>query len=583
MSDNNWSGSIGTDGYLRIGPRGREVFLESGPGKQLLANGIPLAIDTGVDTGRSVVAMPARAPASSSTPNTVVAGRMPLTAYVAMSGIRFVYAGMANGELLPDNETIIECAIEYPSGTIYPMTINGSRFGTLDRYGLLTSDAALVDIPAGATYYARTRVLAPNNLANLAPLNGYTTLAADVTLGASQITLTDLPKLDRSPARFKIAGAGAEVVEIVRYSGTASPYTMFLRGTLAANHTAAGSDVGQGIWQNREAYSDQGGTSASTFSATFDILSSTFGAAAASGSATTVGASTIGDLTIQTTSVSTLRGQTFTLDTAGNAETVTVRTISGVANPYTLYLTAPLTKNHGAAVALANTNSGNSIVIPVPTAVTADYAAGSPTPIILLGDSVLLASTGNYFRQWEGYAQLALEATHPVLQMSKSGESAQQFAADTNGFQRRNLFDYGSWLLYAYGVNDIYGGRTLAQFQADTITICGWARARGMKIAMSTLTPRTTSSDGWTTIGGQTIVSPGTFNAIRLTANSWIKSGASGFCDLVLDVCAAVDSGRDSGIWKADVTTGPYTVDGIHPSYTGHQLMAAAVPPGSFV
>lgn len=536
---------------------------------------------TGITLGRVVVACPVRSGLAVNAPNNILAGRMPLTAYAAMSNVRFMYGGMANDEKVPDNEVLVEAALEY-GGVIYPMTFTGSRFGILDRYGLLTSDAALIDIPAGATYYARTRVLAPNNSSNFgAAAAGYTTLAADVISGAASITLTDLPKLDRSPARFRITGTGTEVVEILRYTGTATPWTVILRSVLAANHTAAGNQVGQGVWSSREVCSDQGGTASSNV-VSFDLLSGTFGAAGLSGTATTAAASSIGDTAITVTSVNLLRGQTFTLDTAGNAETVTVRNIGGSANPWTLYLTAPLTKNHLTAVSLANTNSGSSILIPVPTAVTADYASGAPVPIVLLGDSIL-QGTGNNFRVWEGYATQALDATHPILNLTKNGESASQFAADTNGTQRRRLLGVGKWLFLAFGTNDLYGASTLLQYQTNIGTIVGWARARGMKIAIPTITPRSTSTDGFITTGNQTEVNAGSGGLLRKQANTWIRAGAGGLCDLVIEVADVVETARDSGIWKADANPGPYTVDGLHPSYAGHQLIASSINSALFI
>ncbi len=581
QADEQFSGSVGVGGPIFLGNTPNQTVLQSTSG-QLLVNGQAVLSDLGVTEGRLVVAAPARSALGIATPNNILAGRMPLTAYGSMSGVRFIYGAGANTDILPDNEVLIEAALEYPSGTIYPVTFGGNRFGRLDRYGLLTSDPVAADVPAGATYYARTRILAPNNSTNLVPTSGYTTLAADVTLGASSITLTDLPVDRPSPLRMRIGGSGTEVVEIIRMTTASSPYTATLRAVLVANHTAAGSVVGQGVWTNREISSDQGATASSNLS-TFDIYSGTFGVAAVSGSTTLAAATNIGDTTLQVVNAATpLRGQTFTLDTAGNVETVTARTIVGVANPYTVYLTAPLTIAHASGVAFANTNSGGSVVIPVPTAVTADYTSNAPSSIVMLGDSIL-SGTGNYFRTLESYATIALEPTHPVLPMSKSGESAQQFAANTNGVQRRGLFGIGKWLLYAYGTNDIYGGRTLAQWQADTATICGWAKQRGLKVAMSTITPRTTSSDGWTTVANQTETLAAGAGLVRKAANAWIRAGASGLCDLVIEAADAVETSRDSGLWKADTTIGPYTIDGLHPSYTGHIRMATACLPGMFV
>jgi lysophospholipase L1-like esterase len=539
----------------------------------------------GLLEGRTVVAAPARLCNPLGPPNSCQSGRMPLTAYSDLDGIRFGYAGLAEAELVNDNEVFVDAAVEYPAATIYPMTFGGSRFGVLDRYGFLLSDAAPPFVPSGATYWARTRILAPNNNSNFANGQGWTTLAADVTAGATSITLTDLPVVTRTPTRLRITPSSSETVEVVRFSGT-GPYTATLRSPLVSSHAAAGSIVGQGAFTNREIYSDQGGLAASNLY-TFDILTGTYGAASNSGTAVTGAASNIGDTTLNLTSVVLLRGTVFTLDTAGNAETVTIRTIAGNANPFTAYLAAPLTKAHIIGTTIANTNAGSSIQIPVPTIVTADYAPGAPPSIVLLGDSILFGSN-RFLRSWEGYAQMALEGTRPTLQMSKQGESAQQFAANTNGFQRRRLFDAGKWLIYAYGTNDVYGTRTLAQFQTDTITILKWARARNMKIAMCTIMPRTTSGNGlWTLVSDQAVTNSA-FNTVRLAVNEWIRSGASGYNDYTIDIADAVEvnsSGvptRGGGLWMADANPGPYTTDGLHPTYSGHQVLANVIDPARF-
>lgn len=570
----------------------QEIRLRSGTGaialstdgKQLLVNGRPNPARkfNNLLSGRSVVAMPAGACLTIPTPNNIIAGRCPMVAYASMSGIRFHFAGMAHAELLPDNEVLVEAALELASGAIYPITFQGQRFGRLDRGGLLSSDVALADIAAGATYYARTRILAPNNSANLSPLNGYTTIAADISGGATTVTLTDLPYDRPSPLRMRIAGANTEIIEIIRMTIAASPYTATLRAAVGFAHTAAGSQVGQGFWTNREIASDEGATNTSA-STTFDIYATSFGGVPSAAGATTLAAlANAGDTSIQIVNVNPMRGQQWTLDTAGNLETINVRTVVGVANPYTAYLNQPLRIGHSNGVAVSNTNSGGGIIIPVPTVVTADYVDNPPSSVIILGDSII-GGTGYYFRPAKSWATLALDSTHPSLFCAKSGESAQQFAADTNGQQRRRLLDTGDWLLYAYGTNDIYGGRTLAQTQADTLTILGWARQRGVKIALCTITPRTTSTDGFVTVANQTEQNAGTAGLVRKAFNAWVRSGAGGFADLVVDVANQVETAQDSGLWKADTTIGPYTVDGLHPTFTGHQLMSAACNASLFV
>lgn len=536
--------------------------------------------------GYSVANLVARQMTNATVPNNIASGRVAQVAFGNMSGIRFWFLQQALNETSSDNGVIVECALEY-LGVRYPMTFKGSQWGMLGRFGVLGTDPAMVDIPAGATYYVIMKVLAENNAGNFdAAGNGYTTLAATITAGNNVISLTDKPVMLGNPERMRIAGANSEVVEIWRVTGT-GPYACSIRVDLAFTHNA-GVLVGQGIFATKIVYSDRqtGGSDGGNLPQS-DILTQTFATAALSGATTLTAGAVIGaqKIFVNNLNGSLVPGQTFTLDTAGNAETVTIRTATGVASPYTAYLVAPLTKNHSIGATLASTISINAV--PAPYAVTADYYSNGVPSIVLLGDSIAQGS-GNYVRTFESWATMALDANHPVLNMCMSGESAQQFAANTNGYQRRRLFDLGKWLILAYGTNDLYGGRTLAQLQGDIATIVGWARARGMKIAIPTITPRSTSTDGWETVVNQGVVN-GPANTARLAFNAWARAGAGGLCDMCIEAADTIEVNssnvptRGGGWWKADTTVGPYCVDGLHPSYTGHQAMAAAVNPALFV
>ena len=50
---------------------------------------------------------------------------------------------------------------------------------------------------------------------------------------------------------------------------------------------------------------------------------------------------------------------------------------------------------------------------------------------------------------------------------------------------RRKLTPLGTWALIQDGTNDAYGGRTLAQMQADIQAACLVAKNRGLKVAGS--------------------------------------------------------------------------------------------------
>lgn len=527
--------------------------------------------------GATIVDLPSRAPTALVSPNQIGRGRLARKAYANMAGIRFWFAGLGFSELAADNETYVQAHIEY-LGVRYPLTFNGDEFGMLSRFGLIRSDPASCDVPLGATYYTVCSAIAPNNAGNFNPLNGYTTLAADAAISATNVQINHLPTFLRPTERFHFSGAGAEVGEVYRVSGTAAPYTAYLKKPLAAAHLT-GVLFGQSTWASAMAYSDRqtGGDTANA--ASFDQSQDAFTVTAPTGGTTLAAAANAGDTVIKLVG-SGFIGKTFTLDTAGLQETITVRSVVGIANPYTAYLTAPLAFAHASGASVLNTVAQSAV--PAPVAITCDHATNAAASVVLIGDSILVGQ-GNYGRTNESWATMALDNTNPVLNMAKSGESVQQYIANFNGSQRRRLAEFGVWALINYGTNDIYGGRSLAQWTSDMTTLIGWLKARGIKIALTTLTPRTNSSSSlWDTTGGQTVTN-GTFEAVRVAANTLIRSGFNGLADMpCVDTAAIFETSLNSGIWIADTTTGPYTVDGLHFSMAGHVLAQNAITPALF-
>ena len=119
------------------------------------------------------------------------------------------------------------------------------------------------------------------------------------------------------------------------------------------------------------------------------------------------------------------------------------------------------------------------------------------------------------------------------------------------------------------GTNDIANGRTAAQVNADLLAIWQQLAAMGCKVFQTTFTPRSSSTDGWTTTTGQTPQ----FNAVRTAVNDYIRSKPAPLHG-VLEVADIAETARNSGIWK--ITGGNWTTDGIHT--VRHADIAAALP-----
>jgi hypothetical protein len=148
---------------------------------------------------------------------------------------------------------------------------------------------------------------------------------------------------------------------------------------------------------------------------------------------------------------------------------------------------------------------------------------------------------------------------------------------------RSNLAQYHTHVHFEYGVNDLTAGRTAAVIQAALQA--GYALFPTKKISQSTIPPVTASTDTWLTLANQTTA--GT-NPQRVILNNWIRTKPSPLW-AYFEVADAVESARDSGLWKAPTgSTGiysPVTGDGTHETPYGYSLiqLSNAIDPTLFV
>ncbi|MDE3057897.1 MAG: T9SS type A sorting domain-containing protein [Bacteroidota bacterium] len=135
-------------------------------------------------------------------------------------------------------------------------------------------------------------------------------------------------------------------------------------------------------------------------------------------------------------------------------------------------------------------------------------------------------------------------------------------------FERDVLNQSGvKWLIILEGINDIggaYGAQGSAQVAQNLIAAYGQmidsAHAKGIRVYGATMTP----------FGGSFYDSPDHQNAWH-TVNDWIRN--SGRFDAVIDLAKALQDTTDSLRLLPDYDSG----DHLHPSETGHRIMAEAV------
>lgn len=175
----------------------------------------------------------------------------------------------------------------------------------------------------------------------------------------------------------------------------------------------------------------------------------------------------------------------------------------------------------------------------------------------------------------QGYVDYGLAGRWGLIDLTRPSERAADFATAAGSARRRGLLIEAAPtdVIYEYGINDTANGRSLTQLKADTIAIWDWLRSIGVpRIHACTLTPRIIWTGDKTTLAQQT---PEVGEAVRLAYNAWIRAGADGRIDTVIDAAAAVEEGGASapaGKWRVNGSTaGWLSGDGVHPSGYAHQ------------
>lgn len=129
-----------------------------------------------------------------------------------------------------------------------------------------------------------------------------------------------------------------------------------------------------------------------------------------------------------------------------------------------------------------------------------------------------------------------------------------------------------------FGANDFTQTRPLLGFQREAIRFWRWLADQGVPYWQCTLTPYSSSTDGWVTVENQT---PHAQDARRTGFNDWVRDGAPltgtepdpagvriGHPDHPLggyiEAADIAESSRNSGVWTVDPVHGAVGTDGQH-------------------
>jgi lysophospholipase L1-like esterase len=165
----------------------------------------------------------------------------------------------------------------------------------------------------------------------------------------------------------------------------------------------------------------------------------------------------------------------------------------------------------------------------------------------------------------------ALGGDYAYTKMARTGDTITKYVSGHTN--RLAIANYASHWVYGYGSNDLFvSSRTDAQVLADLTTAVGYATDQ--LVYVSTITPRTQSSDGWQTVANQS-QSNSTAEARRIDLNNDLR--ASSVFERVWELADTVENDRDGGWWLEAPSSQFYTTDGIHPTANGYALLAEAV------
>lgn len=217
---------------------------------------------------------------------------------------------------------------------------------------------------------------------------------------------------------------------------------------------------------------------------------------------------------------------------------------------------------------VSSTRGYTPILLGTPSSATLAY--------VCIGDSIAdynLDASNNI--HGEGFFQRAVASLNkPSINMAMNGSATNLFCLGTKW---RKYIKYCNRAVDELGTNDVGTGNTAnVRYIANKCKyLWGAMRYFGVsKIIRTKLLVRTTTTDNWATTANQTVAIGWDAGQNVATLNGWFATyQTAGYVDYV----SAQDSIRD-GVsiqkFKVDGTAFKYTTDGLHPSASGHALLA---------
>lgn len=192
--------------------------------------------------------------------------------------------------------------------------------------------------------------------------------------------------------------------------------------------------------------------------------------------------------------------------------------------------------------------------------------------VLVVGDSITAPSAS--------WADLCLDgAGLGYYCMARGGENSQTFGLIGAQAVKRLASAHGfTHAVFAYGRNDLNTFPSYAAFL--TRLRLTWTLLRNLGIdfiAAATIPPRSTSTDSFATLAGQTTDAS---DAVRQQYNTALRSGGfPGEVDAYLDLASYCEAPTDRSKWAVNGTANYATADGEHPTTVIHTAAGTGLTP----
>ena len=207
-----------------------------------------------------------------------------------------------------------------------------------------------------------------------------------------------------------------------------------------------------------------------------------------------------------------------------------------------------------------------------PAAIIANTSRAS---VFLLGDSRVNGQNDTADATGDvGQLARSMGRDFGYINVGIPGDRASNVVA--NYTKRLDLSKYCSDVVGNLGTNDLFQGNSSATIQANIQSVATAFGRAGRSVFWATITPSTTSTDSWATTVNQTVKSS---EANRVAVNNWLRTGGVPYIMGHFECADAVETARDSGIWKAP----GWTTDGTHEAQLANIAIRDAIYPRNWV